>query len=99
MANDDQRRLTATTFAARGEQIRLVPTWRGIFDTSLAGEVLLPGDDARLGGVSFDDGVAPPELMRCRACSEHLARADVRTQRRSAVSRSMCDSFSGLRTA
>jgi uncharacterized protein YbjT (DUF2867 family) len=32
------------TFAARGEQVRLVPTWRGIFHSSMAGEVLLPAD-------------------------------------------------------
>ncbi len=46
------------TFAARGEQVRLVPTWRGVFDTSMAGEVLLPGDGARLGRVTFDDWLA-----------------------------------------
>ncbi len=46
------------TFAARGEQVRLVPTWRGVFDTSMAGEGLLPGDGARLGRVTFDDRLA-----------------------------------------
>ena len=46
------------TFAARGEPIRLVPTWRGPFDTTMAGEVLLPGDDARLGSVTFEDWLA-----------------------------------------
>jgi uncharacterized protein YbjT (DUF2867 family) len=46
------------SFAVRGEQIRLVPTWRGVFDTSMAGEVLLPGDGARLGKVSFEDWLA-----------------------------------------
>lgn len=46
------------TFASRGEQIRLVPTWRGPFDTSMAGEVLLPGDGARLGSVTFEDWLA-----------------------------------------
>jgi uncharacterized protein YbjT (DUF2867 family) len=46
------------TFAARGEKVRLVPTWRGLFDTSMAGEVLLPGDCARLGSVTFDDWLA-----------------------------------------
>lgn len=46
------------TFAARGEQIRLVPTWRGPFDTSMAGEVLLPGEGARLGRVTFEDWLA-----------------------------------------
>lgn len=42
------------TYAARGQEIRLVPTWRGAFDTTMAGEVLLPGPDARLGGTTFD---------------------------------------------
>jgi uncharacterized protein YbjT (DUF2867 family) len=46
------------TFAARGQRVTLVPTWRGTFDTSMAGEVLLPGPDARLGTVSFDEWVA-----------------------------------------
>jgi uncharacterized protein YbjT (DUF2867 family) len=46
------------TFEARGEKVRLVPTWRGAFDTSMAGEVLLPGDGARLGHVTFDDWLA-----------------------------------------
>jgi uncharacterized protein YbjT (DUF2867 family) len=46
------------TFEARGEKVHLVPTWRGAFDTSMAGEVLLPGDDARLGHLTFDDWLA-----------------------------------------
>jgi uncharacterized protein YbjT (DUF2867 family) len=46
------------TYAARGRQIRLVPTWRGNFDTSMAGEVLLPGPDARLGHTTFDAWLA-----------------------------------------
>jgi uncharacterized protein YbjT (DUF2867 family) len=46
------------TFAARGEQVRLVLTWRAFFDTSMAGEVLLPGDGARLGSATFDDWLA-----------------------------------------
>ena len=46
------------TFAARGEKVRLMPTWRGLFDMSMAGEVLLPGDGARLGSITFDDWLA-----------------------------------------
>jgi uncharacterized protein YbjT (DUF2867 family) len=46
------------TFAARGQHVRLIPTWQGIYDTSMAGEVLLPGDGARLGKVTFDDWLA-----------------------------------------
>ena len=46
------------TFAARGQEVRLVPTWRGPFDSSMAGEVLLPADGARLGTVTFEDWLA-----------------------------------------
>jgi uncharacterized protein YbjT (DUF2867 family) len=46
------------TFAARGEEVELVPTWRGVFDTSMAGEVLLPGDEVRLGRITFDEWLA-----------------------------------------
>lgn len=46
------------TLAARGEQIRLVPTWTDPFGLDMSGEALLPGPDARLGTVSFDDWLA-----------------------------------------
>jgi len=46
------------TLAARGQDIRLIPTWRGIFGLDMAGEVLLPGDDAVLGATTFDDWLA-----------------------------------------
>ena len=42
------------TLEARGESLELIPTWRGLFDTEAAGEVLLPGDGARTGSVTFD---------------------------------------------
>jgi uncharacterized protein YbjT (DUF2867 family) len=43
------------TLAARGESVRLVPTWRGRFGVKLAGEVLLPGPHARITPTTFDD--------------------------------------------
>lgn len=46
------------TYAARGREIRLVPTWRGTLGLSMAGEVLLPGPDARLGHTTFDEWLA-----------------------------------------
>jgi uncharacterized protein YbjT (DUF2867 family) len=46
------------TYAARGKEIRLVPTWRGTLGPSMAGEVLLPGPDARLGRTTFDEWLA-----------------------------------------
>ena len=46
------------TYAARGRDIRLIPTWRGAFGPDMAGEVLLPGKDARLGTTTFEDWLA-----------------------------------------
>jgi uncharacterized protein YbjT (DUF2867 family) len=46
------------TFAARGQQVKLIPTWRGIFGLHMAGEVLLPGEGARLMPTTFDDWLA-----------------------------------------
>ena len=43
------------TLAARGTSLRLVPSWRnGVFGVEAAGEVLLPGADARLAPTTFD---------------------------------------------
>jgi uncharacterized protein YbjT (DUF2867 family) len=43
------------TLAARGESIRLIPSWRsGLFGVDAAGEVLLPGPEARLAPTTFD---------------------------------------------
>jgi uncharacterized protein YbjT (DUF2867 family) len=43
------------TLAARGESIRLIPSWRsGLFGGDAAGEVLLPGPEARLAPTTFD---------------------------------------------
>jgi uncharacterized protein YbjT (DUF2867 family) len=47
------------TYAARGQDIRLIPTWQnGIFDVSMAGEVLLPAPDAELAPTTFEDWLA-----------------------------------------
>src|SRR5919106_5685615 len=43
------------TLAARGESIRLIPSWRsGLFGVDAAGEVLLPGPEARLAPTTFE---------------------------------------------
>ncbi|MFC4852163.1 SDR family oxidoreductase [Actinophytocola glycyrrhizae] len=42
------------TLRARGRTVKLVPTWSGVFGTQMAGEVLLPGKDARLAPTTFD---------------------------------------------
>jgi uncharacterized protein YbjT (DUF2867 family) len=46
------------THAARGQDVRLVPTWSGLFGTSMAGDVLLPGEGARLAPTTFDAWLA-----------------------------------------
>jgi uncharacterized protein YbjT (DUF2867 family) len=46
------------TLAVRGQEITLVPTWRGVFGLDMAGEVLLPGEGARLTPTSFEDWLA-----------------------------------------
>lgn len=42
------------TNQARGREVKLVPTWSGRFGPALAGNVLLPGDGARIAPTSFD---------------------------------------------
>ena len=47
------------TLTAQGRTLRLVPTWQnGVFDASMAGDVLLPGPDADLAPTTFDDWLA-----------------------------------------
>jgi uncharacterized protein YbjT (DUF2867 family) len=55
---EDAVDMARRTFAVRGQQIRLVPTWKGLYDTSMAGEVLLPRAGARIASTSFDDWLA-----------------------------------------
>jgi uncharacterized protein YbjT (DUF2867 family) len=43
------------TFDARGRAIKLVPTWSGIFGPEMAGNVLLPGDGARITPTTFEE--------------------------------------------
>ena len=47
--------MTRRTLAARGETLRLVPRWGGAFSVTMAGEVLLPGPDARIAPTTFED--------------------------------------------
>ncbi len=55
-ATEDLVDMARRTLAARGREVRLVPTWQnGIFGAEMAGEVLLPGPDARLAPTTFED--------------------------------------------
>jgi uncharacterized protein YbjT (DUF2867 family) len=46
------------THDVRGRTVKLVPTWSGIFGESMAGSVLLPGENARIAPTTFDDWLA-----------------------------------------
>ena len=46
------------TYEARGRTVKLVPTWSGVFGPEMAGNVLLPGEDARIAPTTFDDWLA-----------------------------------------
>lgn len=46
------------TLTVRGKDVKLVPTWRGVFGTDMSGEVHLPGPDARIAPTSFEDWLA-----------------------------------------
>jgi hypothetical protein len=46
------------TNEVRGRKVKRVRTWSGIFGGSMAGNVLLPGEDARIAPTTFDDRLA-----------------------------------------
>ncbi|MDA4109653.1 SDR family oxidoreductase [Mycolicibacterium holsaticum] len=46
------------TLTAKSRHVKLVPTWSGIFGVSMAGNVLLPGENARIEATTFDDWLA-----------------------------------------
>jgi uncharacterized protein YbjT (DUF2867 family) len=51
--------LARRTRAARGNSIRLLPTWSsGLAGLDMSGDVLLPGPDARIAPTTFDDWLA-----------------------------------------
>jgi uncharacterized protein YbjT (DUF2867 family) len=41
-----------------GHKVKLVPRWSGPLDESMAGNVLLPGENARIAPTTFDDWLA-----------------------------------------
>jgi uncharacterized protein YbjT (DUF2867 family) len=46
------------TNEARGRAVKLVPTWSAMFGLSMAGNVLLPGEGARIAPTTFDEWLA-----------------------------------------
>ncbi|GAA2206531.1 NAD(P)H-binding protein [Nonomuraea monospora] len=43
------------TNQARGREVKLVPSWSGLFGPEMAGDVLLPGEGARLAPTTFEE--------------------------------------------
>ncbi|MEU1036179.1 SDR family oxidoreductase [Streptomyces mirabilis] len=43
---------------ARGHAVKLVPTWSSLLGEEMAGDVLLPGEDARIAPTTFDEWLA-----------------------------------------
>jgi hypothetical protein len=41
-----------------GRNVKLVPTWSGPLDESMAGNVMLPGENARITSTTFDEWLA-----------------------------------------
>lgn len=46
------------TLTARGESLRLIPSWRGPLGVEMAGEVLLPGPGAQIAPTTFETWLA-----------------------------------------
>ncbi|GAA5126627.1 SDR family oxidoreductase [Pseudonocardia adelaidensis] len=46
------------TLEASGRVVKLVPTWSGLFGPEMAGNVLLPGDGARIAPTTFEEWLA-----------------------------------------
>lgn len=46
------------TNAMRGREVKLVPTWSAMFDESMAGNAMLPGDDVRIAPTTFEQWLA-----------------------------------------
>ena len=46
------------THHARGQDLKLVPSWNGTFGLEMAGNVLLPSEGARIAPTTFDEWLA-----------------------------------------
>jgi uncharacterized protein YbjT (DUF2867 family) len=61
--NQDMIDMARRSFAARREQVELVPGWGGPLGSEMAGEVLLPGPGARIAPTTFDEWLASGEAQ------------------------------------
>ena len=53
-----QHSLVWNSSAALGRKVKLVPTWSGPLGEEMAGNVLLPGENARIAPTTFDQWLA-----------------------------------------
>lgn len=60
------------TYEARGRTMKLIPSWSTAFGPSMAGDVLLPTDDARRGRVTFDEWLAEQVVARHTASRQDI---------------------------
>jgi uncharacterized protein YbjT (DUF2867 family) len=49
---------------ARGHPVKLVPAWSPALGPEMAGDVLLPGEDARIASTTFDEWLEKPHCER-----------------------------------
>jgi uncharacterized protein YbjT (DUF2867 family) len=52
------------TNEARGRAVQLVPTWSSVFGLAMAGNVLLPGEGARIAPTTFDEWLTSERATR-----------------------------------
>ncbi|TQM11856.1 SDR family oxidoreductase [Pseudonocardia kunmingensis] len=57
-ATQDLVDMARRTHQARGRSVTLVPTWSSVFGPTMAGNVLLPGEGARIAPTTFEDWLA-----------------------------------------
>jgi uncharacterized protein YbjT (DUF2867 family) len=57
-ATQDLVDMARRTHQARGRSVTLVPTWSSVFGATMAGDVLLPGEGARIAPTTFEEWLA-----------------------------------------
>ena len=46
------------THQMRGREVKLVPTWSAMFDETMAGNIMLPGERVRIAPTTFEEWLA-----------------------------------------
>ncbi|MDZ4269600.1 MAG: NmrA family transcriptional regulator [Mycobacterium sp.] len=61
------------TYDVLGRKVQLVPNWSGPLDVSMAGNVLLPGENARIAPTTFDQWLAAGATSEVHIATEERA--------------------------